>query len=284
MSLRDYLKRWPKKYTIKEISVRGDEWKKYDFTKYDVVFHVAGIAHVDIKKIDDKTKQLYYQVNTDLAEAVAKKAKESGVKQFIYMSSAIVYGDSAPIGKAKVITSRTKPNPTNCYGDSKLQAEKKLNKLANKKFRVVLLRPPMIYGANCKGNYQALRQIALKTLVFPKVQNSRSMIYIKNFTEFVRQMIDSGASGTFFPANKEPVCTYEMVKEIAKCNRRKIILVPGFGWALKLTSHLTPIVNKAFGNMTYSRQLRTSGDYCKYSVMESIKDIESEMQNSKEDR
>ena len=115
-----------------------------------------------------------------MAEEVAKKAKKSGVKQFIYMSSMSVYGDSAPIGERKVVSKNDKLTPSNVYGDSKLQAEIKLDKLADKKFKVVLLRPPMIYGANCKGNYQTLRKIALKVPVFPKVKNSRSMIYIKN--------------------------------------------------------------------------------------------------------
>lgn len=280
-SVKKYLEQEPKKYQLAELDAKSDNWQKNDFSKFDVVFYVAGIAHINSKKEMERKKDLYYKVNTNLAEMIAKKAKESGVKQFIYMSSMSVYGDSAPIGKERLIEKNTQPKPTNVYGDSKLQAEIKLNKLASKKFKVALLRPPMIYGANCKGNYQTLRRIALKTMVFPKVKNSRSMIYIKNFAEFVKQIIDSDVSGTFFPDNMEPVSTYEMVKEIAKWNHKRIISVPGFGWALKLTSHFTSIVNKAFGNMTYSKQLRSDGDYCKYSTVESVEDIESEIQRAK---
>lgn len=273
-SVKKYLLKWTDKYLVDEMSVRGDDWKKVDFSKYDVIFHVAGIAHVDTKKVDEKTKKLYYQVNTDLADAVAKKAKNDGVKQFIYMSSAIVYGDSAPIGKTKVVTKATKPEPANFYGDSKLQAENKLKKLKDSDFKVALLRPPMIYGDGCKGNYQMLRKIALKLPVFPKVKNERSMIFVKNFAEFVKQVVDNGYDGIYCPSNQETVATYEIVREIARANNKNILIVPGFTWALKLMSHLTPIVNKAFGNMVYDKKLTLHCDYCKYSMIDSVKEIE----------
>ena len=201
-SVKKYLEQWPKQYKVEELDVKGDAWKKYDFSKYDVVYHVAGIAHVDVKKADEETKKLYYRVNCDLAEEVAKIAKKAGVKQFIFMSSAIVYGDSAPIGKKKVITKDSEPNPANFYGDSKLQAEIKLNKLASKNFKVALVRPPMIYGEGCKGNYPTLRKLALKLPVFPKVKNERSMIYIDNFTAFIKEVIDNDKNDILMPSNQ----------------------------------------------------------------------------------
>ncbi len=276
-AVKKYLEQWPKKYHVEELDVKGAKWRKFDFSRFDVIFHVAGIAHVDTKKADEKTKKLYYQVNTDLAEAVAKKAREDGVKQFIYMSSSIVYGDSAPIGKKKVVKKKTEPAPVNFYGDSKLQAEIKLKRMADKKFKIVLLRPPMIYGANCKGNYQILRKIALKSPIFPKIENSRSMIYIDNFAEFVKQIIDNQKSGCFYPANKEVISTYEMVKQIAECYNRRVFLMPGLEWLFKLFSHFTPIINKAFGSMTYDKDLSENYDYCHYSVKDSIKEIERGM-------
>lgn len=270
-SVKKYLEQWPKQYKIDELDVRGDEWKKYDFSKYDVVFHVAGIAHVDVKKANEETKKLYYQVNCDLAEEVAKVAKKAGVKQFIFMSSAIVYGDSAPIGKKKVITKDTEPNPANFYGDSKLQAEIKLNKLADKNFKVALVRPPMIYGEGCKGNYPTLRKLALKLPVFPKVNNERSMIYIDNFAAFIKEVIDNSQDDILMPSNPDIISTSEIVKAIANANNKKIAIIPGFTWALKLLSHLTPFVNKAFGNMSYDVE---KGDYQKYTTVESIQKME----------
>lgn len=276
VSVKEYLEQFPKKYDVQEISIKGSAWKSFNFSKFDTVFYVAGIAHINSKREMEEKKDLYYQVNTYLAEDVAKKAKESGVEHFIYMSSASVYGDSAPIGKEKMIRKTTKPSPVNCYGDSKLQAEIKLNRIADKKFKVALLRPPMIYGANCKGNYQVLRKIALKSFVFPKVKNSRSMVYIGNFARFVKYVIDENLSGVICPANRELISTCGIVKEIANCHNKKMWLVPGFGWLLKLMSHFTPIINKAFGNMVYSKGLVENYDYCDYSTSESIKIIEEE--------
>ena len=71
-------------YQIDSVDTMGDNWKKADYTKYDVVFHVAGIAHVNA---DPKMEPLYYKVNRDLTIEIAKHAKECGVKQFVFMSS-----------------------------------------------------------------------------------------------------------------------------------------------------------------------------------------------------
>lgn len=115
---------FPDKYTVDMVDMIGGGWKEKDFSPYDTVFHVAGIAHSDNGKIAPEKEKLYYSVNTELTSAAAEKAKSDGARQFIFMSSAIVYGNSAPIGKTKIITADTPVSPANCYGDSKVQAEK----------------------------------------------------------------------------------------------------------------------------------------------------------------
>ena len=119
-SIEKWLLKTPLEYEVDSVDTMNDAWKKADYTKYDTVFHVAGIAHVDPKP---EMASLYYKVNRDLAIEVAKWAKEHGVKQFIYMSSKIVYHASKSI-KGDVVTKDTIPNPNDFYGDSKLQAEK----------------------------------------------------------------------------------------------------------------------------------------------------------------
>ena len=94
-----YLAQWPERYAVDTVDMIGDAWRQTDFSGYDAVFHVAGIAHSDNGKISAEKEKLYYAVNTDLTVETAQKAKAAGVGQFIFMSSAIVYGDSAPIGK-----------------------------------------------------------------------------------------------------------------------------------------------------------------------------------------
>ena len=275
VSVKEYLGRWPERYSVDELDVRFDTWKDADFSGYDTVFHVAGLAHINIIEKNEQTRAKYFAINADLAEAVAAKAKAAGVKQFIQMSSMSIYGASGPIGTDKVITAGTAPAPADYYGESKLEAEARLRKLAGGGFRVVFVRPPMIYGTDCKGNYRTLRSIALKTPVFPKVGNARSMIYIKNFAEFIRQAVDRRAEGVFFPANREILPTYEIVRRIAAANGRKMLIIPGLNWALKLAAHITPLVSKAFGNMRYDPALTDAGfDYIRYTTPESIEDME----------
>ena len=246
---------FPDKYTVDTVDMIGGGWKEKDFSPYDTVFHVAGIAHSDNGKIAPEKEKLYYSVNTELTSAAAEKAKSDGARQFIFMSSAIVYGNSAPIGKTKIITADTPVSPANCYGDSKVQAEKRLKLLEEENFKVVILRSPMIYGKGSKGNYPLLAKLALKLPFFPRVQNERSMLYIENLCEFVRLMIENEESGTFFPQNSEYSNTSELVEMIAAAHGKKIKLVGGFTRLLKIMSCFTGLVNKAFGNLTYERSI-----------------------------
>lgn len=246
---------FPDKYTVDTVDMIGGGWKEKDFSPYDTVFHVVGIAHSDNGKIAPEKEKLYYSVNTELTSATAEKAKSDGARQFIFMSSAIVYGNSAPIGKTKIITADTPVSPANCYGDSKVQAEKRLKLLEDENFKVVILRSPMIYGKGSKGNYPLLAKLALKLPFFPRVQNERSMLYIENLCEFVRLMIENEESGTFFPQNSEYSNTSELVEMIAAAHGKKIKLVGGFTRLLKIMSCFTGLANKAFGNLTYERSI-----------------------------
>jgi len=268
-----YLKKnYPGKYIVDSVDMRGDDWRNKDFSRYDSVFHVAGIAHADSGKISKERARLYYAVNTEIAIETAQKASKDGVGQFVFMSSAIVYGNSASIGQKKVIYRDTPVSPANCYGDSKVQAENGLRLLDSDHFRVVILRSPMIYGKGSKGNYPLLAKLARKTPVFPWVDNERSMIYIENLCEFVRLMIQNEERGTFWPQNAEYSNTSQLVRMIGEVNGRKIRLVKGVVWMLRLLSHVSGLVNKAFGSMSYEKELsQYQQEYAKVSLMESIR-------------
>ena len=264
-------------YQIDTVDMINGKWRDKSFSEYNSVFHVAGIAHSDTGRVSEERKQFYYQINTDLTIETAKKAKADGVGQFIFMSSAIVYGDSAPIGKPKRITRDTPVAPANFYGDSKVQAENGLLKLADESFHVVILRPPMIYGKGSKGNYPQLSKFAQKLPLFPYIKNERSMLYIGNLTEFVKLMIDNNESGIFYPQNAEYVATSEMVQVIAQAHGKKIRLVKGTTVPLKAMSHVTGLVNKAFGNLSYDMSMSEyKENYRKFSFEESIRQTEVE--------
>jgi len=189
------------------------EWKTAAFEKYDSILLVAGLAHQERNR-KQANKERYFAVNRDLAIAVAKKAKVSGVGQFIFLSSMAVYGI-----KSGEITAETKPDPrkNDYYGLSKYQAELELAKIFGAlKSNLCLIRPPMVYGPNCPGNFPKLVRLTRRLPVFPDVNNRRSMIYIDNLCALIMHIIENGCGGAFLPQNSEYVNTTRLVQAIAK--------------------------------------------------------------------
>lgn len=257
-SFDKWMEQFRNDYHIDTLDMRDDSWKKRDFQIYDSVFHVAGIAHADVEKVDEETKCMYYQVNCDLAVETAKKYRsdlKNKTGQFIYMSSIIVYGEGTNINKERVITHDTEPNPSNFYGDSKLRAEIGLQLLETDNFKIVILRPPMIYGYKSKGNFPQLIKIANRLPIFPNVNNQRSMLFIDNLCIFLKKLIDEEQRGVFLPQNNEYIQTSKMVKAIALANKKNIVLIPFFNLLIRALAYcpgkVGKLVNKAFGNLVY---------------------------------
>jgi UDP-glucose 4-epimerase len=224
---------------------------------------VAGIAHVST---DPSMESLYYSVNRDLPIAVAQKAKKEGVKQFIFMSSMIVYGSDTNI------TADTKPNPANFYGKSKLEAEEALLALADDTFTVTIIRTPMVYGQNCKGNFSRLIKLAQKAPIFPDFDNKRSMIYIDNLCAFILRCIENPSSGIVFPQNTEYVSTKDIIAHAAACMNRKIYFTKAFNPLIHILINKVPLVSKVFGTKTYDPSLSSDrAQYNVYTFEESIK-------------
>ena len=275
---------YPENFSIDTLDMLDSAWRDANFSKYDIVYHVAGIAHADVRNVSVDVKEKYYSVNTDLAIKVAKKAKEVGVKEFIFMSSMVVYGKSAPYGKKKVVDEHTVPSPANFYGDSKLQADVGVRDLASDDFKVVVLRPPMVYGKGSKGNYPTLAKLAKKLPVFPGVDNERSMLYIENLCEFlcrvmlVREIKENAV--VLVPQNAEWTRTGTMVQEIAKVSGKGIrelgILNPAVLVGSKMPGEIGGLVNKAFGNSCYKHEMSEykGVEYQKVTLVESIRRTE----------
>ncbi|MFJ7637346.1 NAD-dependent epimerase/dehydratase family protein [Peribacillus sp. NPDC097225] len=265
-NLGKWLENYPDEYSVDFISLRDNEWKDRDFSGFDVVFHVAGIAHVSK---NPKMEEMYYKINRDLTVEVAKRAKSVGVKQFVFMSSIIVYGNSS--NNNGVIDRYTIPKPIDFYGRSKLQAEDGIKALATDAFKVAIIRPPMIYGKNSKGNFPKLAKVALKTPLFPELDNRRSMLHVDNLCEFIRVIVKNEEGGTFFPQNKKYVKTSEMVKLIAEVNEKNLRLTKIFNPVLKFLITKSNLINKVFGNLIYDQSIsRYKEDYQIRSLRESI--------------
>lgn len=290
-AVADYLAEYNKKqgqelYRVEKLSLRDSSWQQASFSGCDAILHVAGKAHADVGSVSEETKAEYYKINTELTAQVAEKAKREGVGQFIYLSSVIVYGESAGVGREKHITARTSPGPANFYGDSKLQAEKKLEDLSDDGFRVAVLRPPLIYGKGSKGNYPVLEKLAEKLPLFPAIENKRSMLYIENLAEFIRQLLEKGEGGLFFPQNSEYVTTAQLVRLIAAAKGKRLrlcrFLNPFVRFASKLPGgngglcgKVRGLCNKAFGSLTVDGALSCPKGYSYqiYSLEESIRRI-----------
>ncbi|WP_170242319.1 NAD-dependent epimerase/dehydratase family protein [Streptococcus suis] len=266
-SFEEYVKNKDSNFEIDTLDLLDPNWEEFDFSSYDSVFHVAGIAHFSK---DESKKQLYYDVNTELTYQVASRARLAGVNQFIFMSSIIVYGDSS--SSQRIITKETIPSPSDFYGDSKWQAEKKLSELSNDGFNIVIIRPPMIYGKGSKGNYPKLSKLAQKTPVFPNISNSRSMLHIDNLCEFIVQAVERRIEGIYFPQNSEYVTTSELVAKIAQVHNKKIYLTKLFNPIIRLFFGLDT-VKKVFGNLVYEKEL-SQYDF-EYQVIEFEESINS---------
>ena len=269
-SFINWMSNLKEQYFVEAISVRGEEWKEHDFSVYDCVLHLAGIAHVSS---NPKMEELYYKVNRDLAIEVAKKAKCSGVGHFIFMSTIKVYGDN--VNKTGTIGPKTKPRPTDFYGKSKLQAEEGINRICDQNFKVAIIRPPMIFGKGSRGNYPRLSKLAKKTPIFPNIENQRSMLHIDNLCEFLRIIIKNNETGIFFPQNKEYVNTSEMVKIIAELHGRNVRLTKLFNIFIIPFINKINTLNKVFGNLIYEKNMSEyKEEYQIRSLKDSIKNTE----------
>lgn len=280
-NVRRYILSTSEEFVIDTVDTMGDRWREADFSQYDVVFHVAGIAHVDPKP---SMAPLYYKVNRDLTIEIARTAQKAGVKQFIFMSSEIVYHCSKSL-KPHVITPDTKPDPNDFYGDSKLQAEEGLKNLnldldVNlhldvNRMKVCILRPPMIYGPGCKGNFLRLGWLATKTPLFPCWHNRRSMLYIDNLGEVVKQLVLREMEGTFYPQNRELSDTVEIVRFFARKYNHRIWISRVFNPLVVVGSWFLPQIPKMFADSYYEpRMTEYEFDYQVVSLEESMQKLE----------
>ena len=261
-----------KQFLVDAVDTIDNRWKETDFSQYDVVYNVAGIAHVKAAKGEGP---LYYAINKDMVIEIAKTAKAVGVKQFIHMSSMIVYKEVKTL-EGKQIHKDTEPSANGFYGDSKLQGELGIQALADKDFMVCIMRPPMIYGPGCRGNFPRLVWLAQKTPIFPAWHNKRSMLYIDNLCEFVKQLILHEMEGVVYPQNAEYADTVEIIRYYAKAGGKKIWISKLFNPLIWLLGNHVRALGKMFSNSTYDMEMsQYPFDYNVVSLQDSFKGIEA---------
>ena len=262
-SFKEYLKQYGEEYSTDTLDMQRADWREHDFSGYDVVYHVAGIAH---RKETSENAHLYYEVNRDLALEVARKAKSEGVSQLIFLSSMSVYGI-----ERGVITPDTPLAPKSNYGRSKMEAEEGMAELASEDFAICTLRPPMVYGKGCKGNFVSVVSLVRKLPFFPRVENRRSMIYIDNLSSFVKMAIDRELSGVYFPQNREYMNTSQMAMGIAEGLGKKCRLSRLLGFGVKLLMPFVSMAKKGFGTLIYENTESLDFEYIVISAEDGVK-------------
>ena len=225
-------------YDVDILDMLDEKWAETDFSCYDVVFNVCAIVHRPNEKDD-----LYCAVNRDLAFTIAEKAKREGVKLFIQTSTNGVFGIDLGI-----ISADSKYKPRNAYEKSKLEADRLIWHLNDDAYSVCIIRPPMIYGKGCRGNYPKMEKFALKSPVFPSLKNRKDFIYVLNMADFVKFAIDNELCGTFYPRDREPASVSHIVKSIARLNGRKIRLWSIFNPFVKLFLKCNHTLKLVFGD------------------------------------
>lgn len=253
-SLIKHLVGYPDKYKVERMGMRDDGWREKNLSGFDVIIHASGMAHTKQTK---KNTRDFYAVNYDMTVKLAEKAKSDGVKRFIFISSMSVYGMF--YGK---ITHDTLPNPVTAYGESKIMAEDTIKSLDDDQFSVIIIRPPMVYGENCRGNFASLKKMAMWLPFFFDIDNERSMIYIGNLCECIRLLTEDGVSGTYFPQDRQYTKTSEMVYLVAKCKGRNLKLTKIFNPIIRFAAKKINFFSKIFGSLTYDMEMsRLPKDY-----------------------
>lgn len=231
---------------IIEIDLLNQKVNEIVFTGNESILHLAALVH----QMKGAPEDQYFKVNRDLAYEVAKKAKAQGVKQFVFMSTAKVFGESTT-GKP-AWDENSNCNPQDPYGKSKYEAEKLLLSLQEENFKVAIVRSPLVYGVGVKANMYNLVKLVHKFPVLPLggIKNRRSMVYVGNLVALLKHIIQTQASGIFIAGDSDSLSTTGLVKLIAKASEKKIYLMKIPDFVLRMLNRIKPsIVDRLFGSL-----------------------------------
>lgn len=244
-------KAFKKHHHVIRTNVKTHAWKKEDWSHIDVVIHAAALVH---NNQPDATMEDYMKINYALTKDIAVKAKSSGIKQFIFLSTANVYGMTGEVGEDVFITPETPIQPRTAYGISKMYAERALNDMSSPQFKVAHIRPPMIYGPHAPGNFNKLEKVAKYLPIVPDIQNQRSAIYIGHLSRFLSVLIDKGDGGIYHPQDGFDLNTTRVIQTIRHILGKHTMTIPIPSLCLKWLNHIG-IARKLYGNLKYDDTL-----------------------------
>jgi len=239
---KKFIEAYKKKFKIKTFSLQKESLEDLNLNNIKTIIHCAALVHQ--KKFHSQEE--YDQVNVEYPLKLAKKAKESGVTQFVYLSTIAVYGNNND-----KLTEKTKCFPLTPYGKSKLKAEEQLNKLNDTNFIISIIRPPMVYGKDAPGNIQTLISLVKKIPILPfaNTNNHRSFLYIDNLTYMINCIIEKRTAGIFLSTDDKALSTTALITLIAKALNRNIQLINIPFFKILLKNVKPSLYNKLYGNL-----------------------------------
>jgi nucleoside-diphosphate-sugar epimerase len=160
---------------------------------------------------------------------LAKQAAIAGVKRFIFISSIKVNGEKTSLGMP--FTTDDVPAPEDAYGISKLEAELGLQQLASDcGMEVVIIRPPLIYGPNVKGNFAYMINLLDRELPLPlgAIHNLRSLVALDNLVDLIITCIDhpAAANQLFLAGDGQDLSTTELLRGVSRAMGKPSRLLP----------------------------------------------------------
>ena len=222
--------KYSKKYNISTFSFFNDNINILNLKNTNTIIHLSALVH----QMGGASKEEYEKVNVIQTIDLANKAKNSGVKHFIFMSTVKVYGEETDIS----YTENTVCLPEDKYGRSKLKAELKLQELEDENFIVSIIRTPIIYGYGVKANIKSLISLVdkVKILPFGSINNKRSMVYIGNICHLIDEISEKQIKGIFLAGDDESLSTTQLIQNISKSlNKRTLLIeIPLFERILKV--------------------------------------------------
>lgn len=215
-----------KLFFINEIN-ENTEWAQ-GLSEQNVVIHCAARAHIMNEEVVDPLAE-YRRVNVDGTLNLAQQAADSGVQRFIYISSIKVNGEST--SGSVPFTEKDTAEPLDPYGVSKYEAEEGLKKIATETgMEVVIIRPPLVYGAGVKANFLNLLKLSNTGLPLPfgLVNNKRSMVYVENLVDFILKCVEHPAAEnqTFLISDNHDLSLSGLLKLIRNSMNKPIRLIP----------------------------------------------------------
>lgn len=268
----NHIDEWLRKYgyQVTQLDVLTESWQSFDYSSYDTIIHVAGIVH----QPKCRDWNLFKKVNAEMPVAIAKIAKQQGVKQYVYFSTMAVYGVDKKL-QLNEIGKHTPLNAQTLYGKSKLLAEEGLTELQESSFHVAIVRPPSVYGKGSRGNYieqmaSVVRYIPIIPEAFTDVKHG--FIYIDNLCELVRFVVEGDLKGFFHPQDERTLSANELWKIMAPIIGKKPRHSRFLGLFVKML-YFCSIVRKVYGGVEYAKSLTTieGGNYCLVSIEEGMR-------------